>query len=29
MLLEKEGVVFEKGKVDMEKFGVMRWLERM
>jgi methylated-DNA-protein-cysteine methyltransferase-like protein len=29
MLLEKEGVVFEKGKVDMENFGVMRWLERM
>jgi len=28
-LLEKEGVVFEKGKVDMEKFGVMPWLERM
>ncbi|MGA7159659.1 MAG: MGMT family protein [Bacteroidota bacterium] len=27
-LLEKEGVVFEKEKVDMEKFGVMRWLER-
>ncbi len=28
-MLEKEGVVFEKGKVDMGKFGVMRWLERM
>ena len=28
-LLEKEGVVFVKGKVDLEKFGVMRWLERM
>ena len=29
LLLEREGVIFEKGKVDMDKFGVMRWLERM
>ncbi|MGA9406644.1 MAG: MGMT family protein [Bacteroidota bacterium] len=28
-LLEKEGVAFEKERVDLEKFGVMRWLERM
>ncbi len=28
-LLNKEGIVFEKERVDFEKFGVMRWLERM
>ena len=29
VLLEREGVVFEKGRVDMERFGIMPWLERM
>jgi len=28
-MLKKEGVVFEKGKVDLEKYGVMQWLERI
>ncbi len=28
-LLEKEGIVFDNGKVDLKKYGVMPWLERM
>ena len=26
-LLEQEGIVFEHDKIDMERFGVMRWME--
>ena len=27
-MLEKEGITFEKGKIDMKRYGIMVWLEK-